>query len=212
MGRSIDLVGDAAELARRLESRPDTAVIADVGCGDGHRTLRVAESAPDMLVVGIDAEVSRLGQTVRRARRRRAGNLLFLRWAMEKPLEVLAGRCRSIEVVAPWGSLLAGVLGVDDVVLQNVLALGGPDATLAAVVDRSPWQGPQPDGAISGLDDPGGPGWPGIVQAYERLGWQAEIERCAERPGRRSTLRSTWTARLGGAGCGLVEITARRRS
>jgi SAM-dependent methyltransferase len=210
MRQPDELIVGLAELTARLGEWTGI-VLADVGCGDGRRTLRVAEATPDALVVGIDAEVSRLGDTVRRARRRRAGNLLFLRWAMEKPLEALAGRCRSIEVVAPWGSLLAGVLGQDEVVLANLLSLGQADGELSALVDRSPWQGPRPDGAVVGLDDPGGPGWPGIVHAYERLGWQAELDALPTRPPLGSTLRSTWTARLDGAGDALVAIRARRR-
>lgn len=211
MRQRDELIGGPAELAARLGEWTGV-VVADVGCGDGRRTLRVADAAPDVLVVGIDAELTRLGETLRRARRRRRDNLVFVRWAMEQPLEPLAERARTVEVVAPWGTLLAGVLGARHDLLANLLALLRADGELSALVDRSPWQGPRPDAAVSGLDDPGGPGWPGIVQAYERLGWQARVEPLPLRPARGSTSRSTWLARLDGAGDDVVEIRARRRA
>ena len=48
-------------------------VLVDVGCGDGRHTVRWAERRPDALVVGLDAETTRLDRAVAAARKRKLG-------------------------------------------------------------------------------------------------------------------------------------------
>jgi 16S rRNA (adenine(1408)-N(1))-methyltransferase len=117
-------------------------IAADVGCGDGRYTLRLAQRYPACLVVGIDAETTRLGRTLATMRKRRIANLLFLAWSMDAPLPVLTHRVDDIHVVMPWGSLLDGVLGGNDAVLSHVLAVGRSGAAFTAVVNCRPWDAP----------------------------------------------------------------------
>src|SRR6266566_3862892 len=51
-------------------------VLVDVGSGDGRHTVRWAEREPDALVVGLDAETTRLDRALSTARRRRLRHLL----------------------------------------------------------------------------------------------------------------------------------------
>ena len=96
---------------------------------------------PDALVVGLDAETTRLDRALAAARKRKLG-VLFVTAAAEHPPEPLRGRCAEIAVVMPWGSLLDGILGADPDVLRAVLGLGAPGATLDAVVNVRPWDAP----------------------------------------------------------------------
>src|SRR6266542_3466022 len=103
------------ELLGRLANA--RSVLADLGCGDGKHSLRLAMAEPAALVVGVDAETTRLDRVAAAARRRRVMNLFFLTWSMDRPLPALAGRCTTITVIMPWGSLLEGILGTDEQVL-----------------------------------------------------------------------------------------------
>ena len=138
-------------------------VLVDVGCGDGRHTVRWAEREPAALVVGVDAETTRLDRALAGARRRRLTGPLFVTWSMGEPLPALTGRCAGIAVVMPWGSLLDGVLGGDDAVLRSVLALGAPGAALSAVVNVRPWAAPASvDRKLAATPEPtrGAPGRP----------------------------------------------------
>ncbi len=87
-------------------------VLVDVGCGDGRHTVRWAERRPDALVVGLDAETTRLDRSGAVARKRKLA-VVFVTAVAEHPPEPLRGRCAEIAVVMPWGSLLDGILGAD---------------------------------------------------------------------------------------------------
>jgi SAM-dependent methyltransferase len=150
-------------------------VLVDVGCGDGRHTLRWAEREPAALVVGVDAETTRLDRALAGARRRRLDRLLFVTWSMSAPLPALAGRCAEIAVVMPWGSLLDGVLGGDDAVLRSVLGLGAPGARLAAVVNVRPWSAPASvDRKLAATPEPTAEHLAGLVERYAALGWRLD--------------------------------------
>jgi SAM-dependent methyltransferase len=148
-------------------------VLVDVGCGDGRHTVRWAEREPAALVVGVDAETTRLDRALTRARRRRLPGPLFVTWSMSEPLPALAGRCAEIAVVMPWGSLLDGVLGGDDAVLRSVLALGRPGALLTAVVNVRPWDAPASvDRKLAATPEPTAEHLAGLADRYAALGWR----------------------------------------
>ena len=171
-------------------------VLVDVGCGDGRHTLRWAEREPAALVVGVDAETTRLDRALTGARRRRLDRLLFVTWSMGEPLPALVGRCAGIAVVMPWGSLLDGMLGGDDAVLRSVLELGAAGAELTAVVNVRPWDAPASvDRKLAATPEPTAAHLAGLADRYAALGWRlgpptwlAEAEARA--------LGSSWASRV----------------
>lgn len=170
-------------------------VLVDVGCGDGRHTVRWAEREPDALVVGLDAETTRLDRALVAARRKKL-RVLFVGAAAERPPAALLGRTAEIAVVMPWGSLLDGVLGGDPAVLRSVLALGGPGATLDAVVNVRPWDAPESvDRKLAATPEPTEEHLETLVAAYADLGWELRPDGWLTDPQARA-LGSTWASRV----------------
>jgi 16S rRNA (adenine(1408)-N(1))-methyltransferase len=150
-------------------------VLVDVGCGDGRHTVRWAEREPDALVVGMDAETTRLDRALSSARRRRLGRLLFVTAAVEDPPPALVGRAEAITVVMPWGSLLDGLLGADDRVLTSLLGLGTTGATLDAVLNCRPWDAPSSvDRKLAATPEPTPGHLAALAERYAGLGWRLD--------------------------------------
>jgi 16S rRNA (adenine(1408)-N(1))-methyltransferase len=173
----------------------DRPVLVDVGCGDGRHTVRWAERRPDALVIGLDAETTRLDRALTTARRKKLG-VLFVTAAAEQPPELLRGRAAEIAVVMPWGSLLDGILGADPAVLRSVLALGAPGSTLDAVVNVRPWDAPASlDRKLAATPEPTPENLETLVRAYGELGWALEpVGRLTDTEAR--ALGSTWASRV----------------
>lgn len=170
-------------------------VLADVGCGDGRHTVRWAERRPDALVVGLDAETTRLDRSLVAVRRRKL-DVLFVGSAAEAPPEPLLGRVAEIAVVMPWGSLLDGILGGDRDVLRAVLSLGAPGASLDAVVNVRPWDAPESvDRKLAATPEPTAEHLEALTAAYGELGWKLEPGgRLSDQEAR--ALGSTWASRV----------------
>jgi 16S rRNA (adenine(1408)-N(1))-methyltransferase len=113
-------------------------VIVDIGTGDGRAVLLQAAAEPTALVVGVDAAASAMADPSRRADRRGPANVLFLAAGAETlAVSPLAGRADLVTVRFPWGSLLRGIVGLDDPALCGVASLvaeGGRLEVLASVV------------------------------------------------------------------------------
>jgi len=187
------LVGSDPALAEALGAAG--AVLVDVGCGDGRHTVRWAQRRPDALVVGLDAETTRLDKALASARRKKLP-VLFIGAAAERPPEPLLGRAAEIAVVMPWGSLLDGVLGGDPAVLRSVLALGAPGAVLEAVVNVRPWDAPASvDRKLAATPEPTPEHLAGLVEAYAELGWELRPEGWLT-DGEARALGSTWASRV----------------
>lgn len=180
-------------LAAALDT--DRPVLLDVGCGDGRHTVRWAERRPDALVVGLDAETTRLDRSLVAVRRRKLP-VLFVGAAVEKPPAALLGRADELAAVMPWGSLLDGILGADPAVLRAVLALGGPGATLDAVVNVRPWDAPESvDRKLAATPEPTAEHLTALVRAYGELGWALEPAGWLSDAEARA-LGSTWASRV----------------
>lgn len=204
------LAGADPGLAERLAA--DRPVLVDVGCGDGRHTVRWAERRPDALVVGLDAETTRLDRALTAVRRRKLA-VVFVGAAVERPPPALLGRAAELAVVMPWGTLLDGVLGGDPAVLRAVLALGGPGAVLDAVVNVRPWDAPASvDRKLAATPEPTDEHLAALVTAYGELGWALEpAGRLADAEAR--ALGSTWASRVVAARASrLLRLRAVRRA
>jgi len=113
-------------------------VVVDIGTGDGRAVLDRARAEPASLILGVDAAAAAIAESSRRAARRGPPNAIFLAAGAEALAEsVLAARADLVTVTFPWGSLLRGVLGLDEAALAGVAAVvaaGGRVEVLASVV------------------------------------------------------------------------------
>jgi SAM-dependent methyltransferase len=186
-------------------------ILVDVGCGDGRHTVRWAQREPDALVVGIDAETTRLDRALAAARRRRLPGLLFVTAPAADPPAPLVGRADEIAAVMPWGSLLDGILGGDDRVLDGVLALGRPGATLAAVVNVRPWDAPSSlDRKLAATPEPTPEHLARLAERYAERGWLLDPPEPLTDADARA-LGSTWASRVVSARASrLVRLRAAR--
>jgi hypothetical protein len=101
----------------------------DLGTGDGAYVRAAAEARPGTFFIGLDADASRMREVSRRCAR-----ALFVVAAVEAPPCELAGRAAELTAHFPWGSLLRGVVGLDERVLAGIAALARPGAAVRALV------------------------------------------------------------------------------
>jgi 16S rRNA (adenine(1408)-N(1))-methyltransferase len=114
-------------------------VVLDLGTGDGRAVLARAAASPDELVIGLDASAAAMAEASRRADRARIHNTLFLAGGVEAlPGGVLTASADLVTVVFPWGSLLRGVLGLDDAALAGLAALPAPAGRLEVLTSVVP--------------------------------------------------------------------------
>lgn len=184
----------ADQLPAALDSFERVAV--DVGCGDGKYALRLAQRDPDRLVVGVDAETTRLERTLATARKRRLANLLFLGWSMDSALPVLGDAVDEIHVVMPWGTLLDGVLGGNDAVLSHILELGRPVATYEAIVNCRPWDAPASvDAKLSSTPMPTEETLAKLSEVYGQHRWRLDEPHWLDE-GEARAVGSSWVSRV----------------
>jgi 16S rRNA (adenine(1408)-N(1))-methyltransferase len=112
--------------------------VIDLGTGDGRAVMTRARCDPDALVIGIDAAATAMTESSLRAARpdRRGGlpNALFLVAAAECPPPELLGLADEVSILFPWGSLLRGVLAIDDVAAAGIAGLLRPGGRVEAFV------------------------------------------------------------------------------
>ena len=103
--------------------------------------LAVAAAAADRLVVGVDASAAGMAEASRRAARRteRGGlpNALFVVAAAEALPHELDGLADRVTVHFPWGSLLRGLLAADPAILDGLVRVMRPGATLSMLVSST---------------------------------------------------------------------------
>jgi 16S rRNA (adenine(1408)-N(1))-methyltransferase len=103
-------------------------VLIDVGTGDGRYVLHVARTSPTWFAVGVDACRDNLRRTSRKA----PPNALYvIANALALP-EELGGMASKVTINFPWGSLLAALLDGEPMLLEGLLAISRPGATLEA--------------------------------------------------------------------------------
>jgi 16S rRNA (adenine(1408)-N(1))-methyltransferase len=168
-------------------------VVVDLGTGDGRSVLSRAAAEPGTLVFGIDATAGSMAEASRRATRSGLTNAAFLATGAEALSSVpwLAGIADRVSVTFPWGSLLRGVLGLDDgAILCSVAAVlrpGGEIEVLTSVIPS--------DGIVgfTALDD--------AFEATIREAWARAglvlTGMCPATPDDVLASRSSWGRRLG---------------
>jgi 16S rRNA (adenine(1408)-N(1))-methyltransferase len=102
------------------------------------------------LFIGVDANRRPLEKISEKIYRRPAkgglSNVLFVQAAVENLPEELQGIATEVHVQFPWGSLLRGVAGGDEVVMHNLRSICLPDALLHVTLgldlerDRFEWE------------------------------------------------------------------------
>lgn len=120
--------------------------------------LARARREPEALVIGIDASAAAMAEWSRRAARRpdRGGlrNALFAVAAIERPPCELLGVADELTITFPWGSLLRGLLAVDDEAaagIASLLRVSGRATALLSITDRDALD----VSALNGDDAPG---------------------------------------------------------
>ena len=166
-------------------------MVVDIGTGDGRAVLARATAEPAALVIGIDAAAESMAESSRRADRRGPRNTLFFASGAEALApSPLAGSADLVTVTFPWGSLLRGVLGLDDD------ALGGVAATLAERGRLEVLASAVPSDGIPGLEYLDATVEPAIAAAWQAAG----LRLVAMRPATSADIDaagSSWARRLG---------------
>jgi Methylase involved in ubiquinone/menaquinone biosynthesis len=185
----------AAEFAALRERH--TAVLLDVGTGDGKHVLHVARERPDLLVVGLDANADALRKTSAKAAARadRGGlpNVVFLRAAAERLPDGLSD-VAEVHVLMPWGSLLRGMLG-EGPVLEAISAVCRPGAPFLVTLNLHAWRPPVPEVGELPEPDPAS-ARTALAERYAAAGWRLTEAEYLDDAGI-AALATSWTKRLG---------------
>lgn len=136
---------DPAAMTARLAAA--ARVVIDVGTGDGRFAYALAGDHPDWLVVGMDAISERLAEFSAKAARKPAKggrpNLVYVRASAEDPPVELHGTAHEVDVLLPWGALLAGCVdpAARPAVLAGLVRLAQPTgADIRIVFNAEPWE------------------------------------------------------------------------
>lgn len=132
-----------------------------------------------------------MAESSRRASRGGAGNALFVVAAAERVPAALAGVAAELTILFPWGSLLRGVLALDDAAaasagIASLLAPGGVATAIVSIEDRDGLELPRLDGGVARV---------ALRERWSRFG----LELCALRPATSDEIAatgSTWARRL----------------
>ena len=105
----------------------------DVGAGDG-RLVATAASDPDTFAVAVDANSAALREGLRRARKAKITNALFVAAAAEMLPRPFSGTATEVRVHYPWGSLLTSLVTGSRQVVNGIAALLRPGGRLTVLV------------------------------------------------------------------------------
>jgi len=114
----------------------------DLGTGDGRAVLAEAAADPEVLAIGIDAVASAMVASSRRAAQSpaRGGrpNTLFLVAGVESLPPEINAIAKRVTIRFPWGSLLAGSLGLEPVAskIAALVAPGGSLELALSIIER----------------------------------------------------------------------------
>jgi 16S rRNA (adenine(1408)-N(1))-methyltransferase len=183
-------------------------VIVDLGTGDGRAVLARAAAERDALVIGIDANAAAMAESSRRAARGRGAQRLANAWFAVESAEALPGPlarvASTVTGVMPWGSLLRGVLGLDDAVLRGIASIVSPAGCVEILASVTP------SDAVDGLTLLDGDAGAVIASAWAAVGFELVSMRRATVDDLRRT-RSSWARRLGDRPVWRIELARRHQ-
>ncbi len=181
----------------------------DLGAGDGRFVLATAAARPSTLVIGVDADASRMVEASRRAARphQKGGlpNAIFVvSGAQDLPAE-LGAIADEMTVHFPWGSLLRGVATPEPwfvALAARILKPDGALTVLLSVTDRDRSVGIDPIGladverlersyAAAGLELVAAGVATEQAIAGAHSGWAKRLNAGRDRPAWRYSLRRT---------------------
>ena len=122
---------DGTDFAARLHGYQQ--IVIDIGTGDGRYVVHLARRSPARLVIGIDTCRENLHQISRRS----LPNALYLIANAEALPAELCGLASHVTINFPWGSLLKGLLNGGSQVIENLLMIAQPGATLEIKLNSS---------------------------------------------------------------------------
>lgn len=137
-GRRIEHVdlGTVRELISRYE-----VVVVDLGTGDGRWLYRVARARPEVLCLGVDANIDGLREISHRAARKPArggvANLRFIAAAVESLPAALREAADELWVMYPWGSLLRAVAAPEPGIVRELASVMKPGGVFRAAINES---------------------------------------------------------------------------
>ena len=166
-------------------------MIVDIGTGDGRAALGRAADEPAALVIGVDAAAASMAEASRRADRRGPRNALFLAAGVETlPGSALDASADLVTITFPWGSLLRGVLGLDDRALCGAASVARPGARIEVLVSVIPSDG------VPGIERLDASCLPAIQAAWSAAGIEL-TSMCEASPADITAASSSWARRLG---------------
>ena len=181
-------------------------MIVDLGTGDGRAVLARAAAEPGNFVIGIDANAAAMAESSRRAARGRGLQRLANAWFMVEAAEALPGPLANVAstltVAMPWGSLLRGVVGLDDAVLRGIASIVGPRGSVEVLTSVTP------SDAVEGLVSLDREAEVGIAGAWTAVGFELVSMRPATLHDLRQA-RSSWARRLGDRRVWRIELVRR---
>jgi hypothetical protein len=110
-----------------------TALHTDIGTGDGAFALRIASEHPELAVLGIDTCLDNLTKAAIRGR----PNLRFVASDARESPPWLRGMATSVSINFPYRSLFHAVAGTESGMLEGILAVAHPGATIEIRVNAS---------------------------------------------------------------------------
>ncbi len=168
------------ELTERLAKCNNVSI--DLGAGDGRFALRMAEQHENKFFIGIDS----CRENLRASSRTKLPNALFvIASAQTLPCE-LNGLASHVNINFPWGSLIESLLNDDASLLNGLLRVTRPRATMEIHLNADAL-------ATAGWDLESGADR--IERVLNTAGWQTKSRSCLDACLLRE-IPTTWAKRL----------------
>lgn len=106
------------------EKQKNKGIIVDIGTGDGKFAYKLAKENPDRLIIGIDPNQKNLERlslkTYKKSARGGLKNCLFVLASIEDMPKELKGVANQVFINFPWGSLLRGIILIEQETWKNI--------------------------------------------------------------------------------------------
>ena len=171
---------NASELQMRLAGY--NHIQLDLGTGDGRFVRCMAEQHPNWFFIGVDA----CRENLRSNSLRKLPNALFVIASAQALPQELNGLASHVTINFPWGSLLESLLNNDACLVNGLLSVTRPYASMdihlnGEALATAGWM------LESGADQ--------IERVLEEVGWRTKSRACMDAQSLRS-IPTTWAKRL----------------